>query len=455
MLSKSTLLRATFYYQLIHYQELVEREGVNFFTKIKANRSVKNGEKSQQQLYVHHPPYITFLRLWYNVFVVRGVAILFFPSLFTCTRERRVWIIVEHWRANAANCEGTLFLWSILMSVFFGVTLTHDLTTFKWLALFRMSDRVQTETKSGVLHYSRAGLSSADYRRFRRFRAALKLYYHSIFVSVVPVSAAAMVFLHVKEDIFTSHPVWAYFSSLIICAWIYLCCASHYTLLLSFSLTARYVQIKQDTLRKKAEQALRSLVEVVVTTRTANSTSVPSVSRHHLSVLHHLATFQRRHADYEHLFAELADYNRFWGSYLSTVFLVYSTIVAFALYIVLYGRVTWYLRVAYGTVFFNHALSISAIIAVSGQVAWQQQQWAYRCTTCTAKLVRVARVGVFTSAQVVRLQAICEAVGSLSTASFALSNGTQITHQTFQAIIANIGFYFFLTLQNILYGSSV
>ncbi|MCE3446823.1 hypothetical protein LB341_14510, partial [Staphylococcus aureus] len=80
-----------------------------------------------------------------------GVAILFFPSLFTCTRERRVWIIVEHWRANAANCEGTLFLWSILMSVFFGVTLTHDLTTFKWLALFRMSDRVQTETKSGVL----------------------------------------------------------------------------------------------------------------------------------------------------------------------------------------------------------------------------------------------------------------------------------------------------------------
>lgn len=448
IIKNKNFLKASLYYQFCYYQDLVEQFGIRFNQK-------DNNFKNKSNFTISHPFYITFLRCYYNIFVLRGAAILFL-SAATSTRERRVWLFIEHWRANATNCEGTLFLWSALLAVFFKVTLSDNLLDYKWLAVFRMTDKVEPNTDA-FLHPNDAGLTSSDFRKFSRFRKALVLYYHSIFTSLVPFSWLAMVFTHIQADIFSSHPIWAYFSCFMINFWIYVCCASHYTLLLSFSLTARYIQIKQDTFWKKAAHSYGRLVDVASNALPVNS-KIPSnisVSRAYLT-LDALRTFHKGHAAYVTLFAELADYNRFWGSYLSTVFLVYSTIVAFALYIVIYGQVIWYLNVAYAFIFVNHALSISVIISICGMVAFQQQKWAFRCSSFSGRLVKGAtRVGgALTTGQVVKLHInVNEGVAQLNKAGFVLSNGRQITHQTFQVIISNIGFFFFLTLQNILYGN--
>ena len=460
MILKKSFLQTSLYYQLYHYQDLVERLGVNFFHRRRLQQQISTGNIAAVLTSISHPPSITFLRLFYLVFLVRCAAILFLP-VATSSQLKRILLLVEHWRQNAVNCEGTVFLWSVLLTIFFWRVLPSNLLHFKWLALFRMTDRPSDGHR--YLHPGEAGLSPVDFWKFKRFRRALKLYYHSIFASVVPMFSLAMIVLVAKVGLFRSWPRWAYLYSVFYSVSVYICCSSLYSLFLSFNLTARYIQIKQRSLAEGCARSLAHLVahalldEVAVGgAQNVEATSVEndanSKAVRQAPLLYHLANYQRRHAHYVTLFAELADYNRFWAGYLSTVFLVYSTIVAFALYIVLYAEIIWYLNVAYGFVLLNHALNMTAIIAISGQVALQQQQWAYRCASLTGRLTKT-KVGVLSTAQVIRLQVINEAVGSLNSAGFVLTNGMQISHQTFQALIANISFYFFLTLQNILYGT--
>ncbi|KAH9403373.1 hypothetical protein TYRP_015257 [Tyrophagus putrescentiae] len=442
MILKKSFLQTSLYYQLYHYQDLVERLGVNFFHRRRLQQQISTGNIAAVLTSISHPPSITFLRLFYLVFLVRCAAILFLP-VATSSQLKRILLLVEHWRQNAVNCEGTFC--------------PSNLLHFKWLALFRMTDRPSDGHR--YLHPGEAGLSPVDFWKFKRFRRALKLYYHSIFASVVPMFSLAMIVLVAKVGLFRSWPRWAYLYSVFYSVSVYICCSSLYSLFLSFNLTARYIQIKQRSLAEGCARSLAHLVahalleEVAVGGAQNVENDANSKASRQVPLLYHLAAFQRRHAHYVTLFAELADYNRFWAGYLSTVFLVYSTIVAFALYIILYAEIIWYLNVAYGFVLLNHALNMTAIIAISGQVALQQQQWAYRCASLTGRLTKT-KVGVLSTAQVIRLQVINEAVGSLNSAGFVLTNGMQISHQTFQALIANIGFYFFLTLQNILYGSN-
>ena len=461
--SKKSLLQILLYYQLYYYQDLVERLGVNFFHRRRLQQRIGatgNGNTGNTTtttvLSISHPPSITFLRLFYLVFLVRCAAILFLP-VATSSQLKRILLLVEHWRQNAVNCEGTVFLWSVLLTIFFWRVLPSNLLHFKWLALFRMTDRPSDGHR--YLHPGEAGLSPVDFWKFKRFRRALKLYYHSIFASVVPMFSLAMIVLVAKVGLFRSWPRWAYLYSVFYSVSVYICCSSLYSLFLSFNLTARYIQIKQRSLAEGCARSLAHLVAHALLEEVREAQNVKtsvenanSKASRQVPLLYHLAAFQRRHAHYVTLFAELADYNRFWAGYLSTVFLVYSTIVAFALYIILYAEIIWYLNVAYGFVLLNHALNMTAIIAISGQVALQQQQWAYRCASLTGRLTKT-KVGVLSTAQVIRLQVINEAVGSLNSAGFVLTNGMQISHQTFQALIANISFYFFLTLQNILYGT--
>lgn len=448
MVNKESVFKATLYYLFYHYQDLVERLEVNFFNK--RNRSIATKNKNKANI-ISHPWYITFVKLFFLVSFLRGAAILFFPATIS-TQVRRIYMLVEHWHFGATTCEGTLFLWSLLLSIFFFTILSNDLQQYKWLALFRMTDRPESD----YLHSKVAGLTFSDYRKFARFRKMVILYYHSIFFNVFPACSVAMLVLIIKVGLFTSHPIWAYFYTFLYCLFVYLSCSGLYTLFLSFILTARYIQIKQYTLGENCASSYAYLVNQVKLYeghQKGNEVAIGSSRNNRFLAIYDLGTFHKRHADYVTLFDELTDYNRFWDRYLSAVFLVYSTVVAFALYIVLYTNLIWYLNLCYAVAFANHALNMSVIIALCGQVASQQQKWAFRCASFTGRL-GAAKGGVFNFKQVLKLNInVNEGVTQLNKAGFVLSNGRQITHQTFQAIIANIGFYFVLTLQNVLYGS--
>lgn len=91
--------------------------------------------------------------------------------------------------------------------------------------------------------------------------------------------------------------------------------------------------------------------------------------------------------------AEISDYNLFWSSYLSFLFLIYVLLLCFIIFVGFFGQTAVIVNIAYAVVFFFHVLSMAAIIAVTGRIVRGQQVAARQCTTLLGKTAKMAEIG--------------------------------------------------------------
>lgn len=122
----------SFYYQFLYYQELVEQlslyygsakvgNGVMDFKEITTTATTNSPNlaearnryqlnKKSVPMTISTPKHITFLRLLYGLFFVRGAIIVFFKAA-TDSRQKRILLGCEHWNAIAPLMESTVFFW--------------------------------------------------------------------------------------------------------------------------------------------------------------------------------------------------------------------------------------------------------------------------------------------------------------------------------------------------------
>lgn len=99
------------YYQLLYYQEIVEQLSLYYGSKVvKKNKQACTKDVDKNKYYISTPVYITFLRVFYVFFAIRGLVVVFIKSA-TDTREKRIYLGNEHWHKIASFMESTVLFW--------------------------------------------------------------------------------------------------------------------------------------------------------------------------------------------------------------------------------------------------------------------------------------------------------------------------------------------------------
>lgn len=237
-----------------------------------------------------------------------------------------------------------------------------------------------------LLHPRQVGLEQAEYLAFNRFRKFVKFFYHSIMGTICPIGMIAMTALYIKNGIYESNPFWASLGNIMISLWICLETGSNYSLLLSFALVARYVQLKH----RQTSQRLILAYDALTAKKNSQTMEKDQKSQDFFlfSDQHKILNLQYKKAarQYNSVYRELEEYNRFWSFYLTNVFAFYILILSFVVYVVLFTTTTWYLNICYSLVFVNHAINMGAVIDVCRRIVQQNDRLATKCAFFTAKL---------------------------------------------------------------------
>ena len=89
--------------------------------------------------------------------------------------------------------------------------------------------------------------------------------------------------------------------------------------------------------------------------------------------------FMRENIRYSHLYEEMAEYNHFFTSYITTVFVAYLCLFAYIVYVILWGNSE--LKILYILLLIINVLILGAITYVCGCVVQQQVQHSKRFTS--------------------------------------------------------------------------
>ena len=84
--------------------------------------------------------------------------------------------------------------------------------------------------------------------------------------------------------------------------------------------------------------------------------------------------FIQQNFAYAHLQEELQDYNHFWSSYLSFVFVFYVLLITFIIFICLFGRSARYMNAFFGLVLNFHICILSIIIYFCGNISLRNEK---------------------------------------------------------------------------------
>lgn len=231
------------------------------------------------------------------------------------------------------------------------------------------------------------GLTNAEYAHFARFRGAMVYLYISIMTSLPPVGRIAILLVYLKStlyhtDLFASI-VW---SVLLIVVWCDLVCAGlYYTLhfrsllkslvviysnLIAFIVVVKYIQVKQKSILHALWTNLHHLL---------------GRSMFRLSEISLLVSSMAQTTRYIHLQEEMLDYNRFWSSYLSFVYMFFVLLISFILHISLFSAISLYINITFALAFAFHILCLSVVNHYCGSIVLRSTRLA---TQYTSALIR-------------------------------------------------------------------
>lgn len=124
----------SFYCPLYYFQELVDQHQMiyRFSNKRSAKFKLNNQINSS-------PLHIVVAKYFVLAYLFRCAGIIFVRQL-TNTREKRILFGTEAAGPEYRYIEAASFFWSIIVVLFLQFTLSDDLQSYKWLAIFRMAD---------------------------------------------------------------------------------------------------------------------------------------------------------------------------------------------------------------------------------------------------------------------------------------------------------------------------
>ena len=101
--------------------------------------------------------------------------------------------------------------------------------------------------------------------------------------------------------------------------------------------------------------------------------------------------FMNQNIHFSHLQDELQDYNHFWSSYLSFVFVFYILLIAFILFMCLFGQADTYLNAVFGLILNYHICILFTLIYFCGSIVLRNTKLS------TDFIQAIARVNQFQS----------------------------------------------------------
>lgn len=383
---------------------------------------------------------IQFPRVFFASMIIRCMAVICFKSV-SDTRTKRIWTGTEMFVTAGKFNEVTFVLWSFAVYGFLEFTLTEWLLDYKFMALHRMTNK---DSSTGHLRPARFGLSSDGYREFALFRTLGVAFYHSIMITLMIGGTLVPVLAIVKGQLMQANAVVTSFWFLYAVLWILYVCNGIYSNLTSFMIISKYLNIKQQSICHVVEQCLQQLrVSQYIPTRRLSTGNCSSYLKTKVSGITLRNRFLEQQTRYAHFLAELADYNHFWVSFLSFLFINYILLIAVILYVLLASGTPLFFKYIYGCVLFFHIVLLGAIIS-----------------HCGALVVRNARLCVYfknilahfmprllDTHQLLKLNHMSQYLTDAQS-GFNLLNEYVINYDTFRYITYNITLYFILIIKD-------
>lgn len=451
------------YFTLYYFQELVDSAGLYYDRKryirlyeylrtdlcLYQYRAVYRKfplpEPSFPLTIANRPWHLHFLVKYFMVaFLFRSLAIAFVPSSTDSELKKAASGTVLFGDASFYIETSTTF-WSAICVLFlhYSIGSSSSPLDYRFLALFRMSEVAgQQQQQKGITEYAHFGLLSEDYRRFAAFRRYALLSYHCIILGLLIFAFLCIGGLYLQQGLYVSSPLWSALWTVIFNFWAVNMCTIIYDNLIAFIVVAKYLLIKQRSLVRRMAATLGALLKEL---------NLPSSKHPQTKSIFSSGTWLRLQVlnlAYSHLFDELTQYNHFWRSYLSYIFVFYVMIIIFMLFIVFLSSIVLYIKIIYALALLVHIALLALVILFCGSVVAVNGHLAKRFYSSLARFPAFSsRIsGNLTCFQRLKLHnayAGAEYEGS----GFRLLNGYLITFATFRLLIVHTALYFILFIR--------
>ncbi len=375
------------------------------------------------------PSHLRFIRLLFLFYVLRCFSIAFIRPVAN-TEQKRILLGTELFKADYFYMEVTFLFRSSISYFYLQFSFTDCLLDYKFLAIFCMS-----ENNMNNLSPAHFGISSVDFRKFKKFRTLALAFYNATMASVPPFGVCCILFLNLTASLYTIVPLISLTWTVITDYWIYIVCTVIYGNLTAFIVVAKYLNIKQKSIATSIETHFSKLLYS------------KQVNRMQPMLFAKLMTFNIR---YSHLYDELFDYHRFWVVFVSVIFVFYILLISFIIYIAIFSTIAIYVKIIYYLIFYFHVVLLSAIIYYAGGMVRRNGRLAIKFTSTLARFTKNGK-GVTTASsnvfEVLKMSSLSESYTQMNENGFTLLNGYLITTDTFRLIIVNITIYFLLILK--------
>ena len=383
---------------------------------------------------------VQFPRVFFASMIIRCMAVICFKSV-SDTRAKRVWTGTEMFVTAGKFNEITFVLWSFAVYGFLEFTLTEWLLDYKFMALHRVTNKPNS---AGYLRPANFGLSPDGYREFALFRQFGATFYHSIMITLMIGGTLVPALAIIKARLLDANALITCFWFAYAVLWILYVCNGIYSNLTSFMIISKYLNIKQRSICNVVEQCLQQLrLSQFLPTRRLSTSNCQSYLKTKAASLTLRSRFLEQQSRYTHLLAELADYNHFWRSFLSFLFLNYVLLIAVILYVLLRSGTPLFFKYIYGCVLFFHIVLLGAIISHCGALVVRN---ARLCVHFKAALAHFLP-GLLDTHQLVKLNHMSQYLTDAKS-GFNLLNEYLINYDTFRSVIYNITLYFILIIKD-------
>lgn len=394
-------------YRSLHYQDYQILRKPDY--PIKVNKNIRH---------------LRVLKYFSFFYMMRCFCICYFKPVAN-TQIKRIYLGTEMFKNDSYYLETSFLFWSTISFLYLQFALTPHTLDYKFLAIFHMS-----VNDLDYLPPSKFGLSIEEFKKFDHVRKAAKWYYHYGIMAVFPVfGPICCSFLYIQADLYSNHLLPSIFWTIILDFWVYVAVNTIVSNLIAFIVVSKYVHIKQKSICVKIEKCLLQFKSNYV-------------FKHNSKIWNKFIKLNKK---FSHFQDELSDYNYFWTTYISIVFVFYVMIISFTIYISIFSGIALYVKIIYAAALAAHIILLGAIIYYAGGVVKRNENIAKKLSFITTHFVRYSNPFLDTF-NLIKLHNICMNIKAISLSGFNLLNGYLITYDTYRLLIVNITIYFILVL---------
>lgn len=201
--------------------------------------------------------------------------------------------------------------------------------------------------------------------RLYRFRRVAFFFLHNSMICIPFFGPSCVIVLYLRTELYSTHLVISVFWTIILVYWIYAISALLYTNLIAFIVVAKYLHIKQ--------QSISSCIERCLTQLQLCRSKVALWNRHGTTMI---LRFMEQNIRFNHLQDELQDYNRFWKTYITFVFVIYVLLIGLIFFIILLTEFLTLGKLTYGIVLYVNGSILIAITYYGGRIVTTHQSFS-------------------------------------------------------------------------------